>query len=168
MQEYRGEIAYLGVFISLALIFSYVESLIPIHFAVPGMKLGLANVVVVVALYKLGLKESFLISTIRVIVAGFLFSNLMTILFSLAGCTLSILAMSLLYRKEQISVMGISIIGAVFHNLGQVLIAIIVVESFQVMYYFALLLVSGVITGLMIGIIAYELMRRLNILGEMR
>lgn len=161
--EKKNKVAYLGVLTALALIFSYVESLIPVYFAVPGIKLGLANVVVVLVLYQMGVKEAYLVSTVRVILAGFMFGNLMSILFSLAGCSLSILAMYFLYKKPSFSVIGVSVIGAVFHNLGQVIVAMIIVESFSVMYYFAVLMISGVVTGIIIGIVVVEMRKRLKI-----
>ncbi|ONI46579.1 heptaprenyl diphosphate synthase [Candidatus Epulonipiscium fishelsonii] len=151
--------AHLGMMVTLALIFSYIEVLIPIQLPIPGVKLGLANVVIVVVLYKWGIKEAFLVSTIRVILSGFLFGNPMMILYSLAGCTLSIFIMALVYRKNIFSIMGVSILGAIFHNIGQTLVAIIVLESFSIMYYSAILLVSALVTGLIIGILAQQLMK---------
>ena len=161
----KNKVALLGVLTALALIFSYVESLIPIHFAIPGMKLGLANAVVVIVLYKIGFKEAFLVSTIRVIVAGFLFGNMMSILFSLAGSSLSLIMMKFLYKRNLFSTIGISVIGAVFHNLGQIIVAMIVVESFSAMYYFAVLMISGVVTGVIIGIVANEMMKRVKFIS---
>ena len=163
--DMKNKVALLGVLTALALIFSYVESLIPIHFAIPGMKLGLANVIVVIVLYKIGFKEAFLVSIIRVIVAGFLFGNLMSVLFSLAGSSFSLVMMKLLYKRNMFSTIGISVIGAVFHNLGQIMVAMIVVESFSVMYYFAFLMISGVVTGVVIGIVANEMMKRVKVIS---
>ncbi|ONI39984.1 heptaprenyl diphosphate synthase [Candidatus Epulonipiscium fishelsonii] len=154
--------AHLGMMVTLALIFSYIEVLIPIQLPIPGVKLGLANIVIVVVLYKWGFKEAFLVSTIRVIIAGFLFGNPMMILYSLAGCTLSIIAMSLIYKRNSFSIMGVSILGAIFHNIGQTLVAIIVLESFSIIYYSAILLMSALITGLIIGILAQQLMRMMK------
>lgn len=157
----KNKVAYFGVFIALALIFSYVESLIPIHFAIPGIKLGLANLIVVVALYKMGPKEAFCLSVVRVILAGFLFGNMFSIVYSMAGCSLSVVAMSFLKRMQGFSIMGISIAGGVFHNLGQIIVAIIVVENFSIAYYFPVLMIAGIITGLIIGILANEMLKRL-------
>ena len=163
--DMKNKVALLGVLTALALIFSYVESLIPIHFAIPGMKLGLANVIIVIVLYKIGFKDAFLVSTIRVIVAGVLFGNLMSVLFSLAGSSFSLVMMKLLYKRNMFSTIGISVIGAVFHNLGQIMVAMIVVESFSVMYYFAFLMISGVVTGVVIGIVANEMMKRVKVIS---
>ncbi len=158
----NNKVAHLGIYTALALIFSYVEILIPIHFGIPGIKLGLANVVVVVVLYKMGRKEAYIISITRVILAGILFGNIASIAFSMSGCLLSLTIMCLLYKREIFSVIGISIIGAIFHNLGQILIAMIVVSSFSVIYYFSVLMIAGVITGAVIGIIAKEMIKRIK------
>ncbi|MGO5052254.1 Gx transporter family protein [Lachnospiraceae bacterium LCP25S3_G4] len=157
----KSKVAYFGVFVSLALILSYVETLIPIQFAIPGVKLGLANLIVVIALYKMGTKEAFILSVVRVVLAGFLFGNLFSIIYSLAGCALSLFIMVILKRKNGFSILGISIAGGVFHNVGQLLVAMFVVESFSISYYFPVLLVAGTITGLVIGILANELLKRL-------
>ncbi|MFI3170979.1 MAG: Gx transporter family protein [Eubacteriales bacterium] len=164
----KNKIAYMGLITALALVFSYAESLVPLYFAVPGIKLGLANVVIVMALYQMGFRDALIISTTRVILAGFFFGNLMSILFSLAGCTLSLVVMNLLYKRESFSVMGVSIAGAVFHNIGQIIVAIIIVESFGVIYYFALLLIAALVTGLIIGILASEMIKRIKIMGDVR
>lgn len=157
----KSKVAYFGVFVALALIFSYVESLIPIHFAVPGIKLGLANLIVVIALYKMGPREALILSVVRVVLAGFLFGNMFSIIYSLAGCVLSLLIMVVLKRFDGLSIMGVSIAGGVFHNLGQIIVAMIVVESFSIAYYIPVLMIAGVITGLVIGILANEMLKRL-------
>ncbi|OON96583.1 MAG: heptaprenyl diphosphate synthase [Candidatus Epulonipiscioides saccharophilum] len=159
----NNKVSYLGLMITLALMFSYIEMLIPFQIPIYGVKLGLANVVIVVVLYKMGFKSAFLVSTIRVILSGFLFGNPMTIIFSLAGCTLSLSAMSLAYRNKSFSIMGVSIIGAVFHNIGQVIVAMILVESFSIIYYFSILLFAGIVTGLIIGILVREAIKFLKI-----
>ncbi len=154
--------AYLGMYTALAMIFSYVELLIPFNIGIPGIKLGLANIMVVVVLYKIGWKEAYIVSMTRVILVGILFGNLASISFSLAGCILSLTIMCMMYKKKSFSVIGISIIGAVFHNLGQILMAMIVVSSFNVMYYFPVLMVAGVITGLVIGLVSKEMILRIK------
>ena len=131
----RTKVAYFGVFTALALIFSYVESLIPFHIGIPGVKLGLANLIVVVALYKMGTEEAYALSVARIVLSGFLFANLFSIIYSLAG--------------------------GVMHNVGQLLIAMLIVETFSVSYYLPVLLVAGAITGLVIGILAEAMLKRL-------
>ncbi len=159
----NSKVAYWGIYTALALIFSYVEMLIPIHFAVPGVKLGLANVVIVVVLYKMGRREAYIISVTRVILAGFLFGNMASIIFSLAGCIFSLTIMSILYKKEIFGIIGVSVMGAVFHYIGQVLVAMVVVNSFSIIYYFSLLMIAGVVTGVLIGIVAQEMIKRIPV-----
>lgn len=156
----KNKTAYFGVFTALALILSYVETLIPISFGVPGIKLGLANLVIVIVLFIYGGKEALLLSVTRILLSGFLFGNLSMILYSLAGGVLSLVIMALLRRIGGFSVQGVSIAGGVFHNIGQLLLAMIIVETYQVGYYFPVLLVSGLVTGLLIGIVSSEVLKR--------
>ena len=158
----KTKVAYFGVFTALALIFSYVESLIPIHLGIPGVKLGLANLIIVIALYKLGIKEAYILSIVRIVLAGFMFGNLFTILYSLAGGILSLTVMCILKRTDKFSVYGISMAGGVFHNIGQLIMALIVLESVSIGYYFPVLLISGLVTGFVIGIVSDEMMKRLK------
>lgn len=158
----KNRVAYFGVFVALALIFSYVESLIPFHIGIPGVKLGLANLIVVIALYKSDVKTALLLSVVRVLLSGFLFGNLASILYSLAGGLLSLAVMALLKRREGFSVIGVSVAGGVFHNVGQLIVAAIVVQTYSIAGYFPVLLVAGVLTGFVIGVVASEMIRRLT------
>lgn len=153
---------YFGMFTALALIFSYMESLIPFHIGIPGVKLGLANLVIVVAMYKMNKKQVYLLSVTRVVLAGFMFGNLFSIVYSLAGSLLSLAVMYGLKRKESFSIMGISMAGGVFHNIGQLIVAMIVLESLNLVYYASVLLISGLITGIVIGIVSDEIMKRIK------
>lgn len=157
----KSKVAYFGVFTALALIFSYVETLIPINFGIPGVKLGLANLIIVIALYKMRLREVYLLSIIRVLLSGFIFGNYFSIIYSLAGGLLSLTVMAVFKRKDGFSIMGISIAGGVFHNVGQLIVAMLVVETFSVAYYVPVLLIAGMITGLLIGIVSNEMLKRL-------
>ncbi len=158
----KSRVAYFGVFTALALIFSYVETLIPINFGVWGMKLGLANLIIVIALYKMGTGEAFLLSVVRVLLSGFLLGNYFSIIYSLAGAILSLSVMAGLKRAGGFSVIGVSISGGVFHNIGQLIVAMLVVETFSVIYYVPVLLAAGLVTGLLIGIAASEMLKRLK------
>lgn len=158
----KNRVAYFGVFTALALIFSYVETLIPINFGIPGVKLGLANLVIVIALYKIKLTEVYLLSVVRVLLSGLIFGNYFSIIYSLAGGLLSLTVMALLKKSKGFSVMGISVAGGVFHNVGQLIVAMLVVETFSVGYYFPVLLVAGLITGLVIGIVSAEMLKRIK------
>ncbi len=146
--------AYCGVFTALALILSYLESLIPFSFAIPGIKLGLANIVTIIILSKLGLKPAIIVSVGRIILAGILFGNITVIIYSLAGAFFSILSMWLAGHFKIFTVTGISICGAVFHNLGQLVVAAIVMENVNIMYYMLILGISGSIAGAFIGILS--------------
>lgn len=156
----KKKVAYLGVFTALALIFSYVESLIPLHIGMPGVKLGLANLMIVLALYKMGPTEASVIAIVRIVLSGFLFGNLFSIFYSLSGSICSLAAMILLKRTKLFSVIGVSMAGGVCHNVGQLMIAIILVDSFSVIYYLPVLILSGMLTGILIGIISNETIKR--------
>lgn len=158
----KTKVAYFGVFAALALIFSYVESLIPINLGIPGAKLGLANLIVVITLYKRGIKEAYVLSVVRVMLAGFIFGNLFGILYSLAGGLLSLTAMVVLKRMDKFSIIGISMAGGVFHNVGQLVLAGIIVESTSLIYYMPALLIVGLLTGFVIGLISSEVIKRIQ------
>jgi len=159
--DLKTKVAYFGVFTALALIFSYVETLIPIHLGIPGVKLGLANLIIVITLYKMGIKEAYILSIVRVVLAGFIFGNMFSILYSMSGGLLSLTVMIFLKKTDKFSIMGISMAGGVFHNIGQLIMAAIVLESLSIIYYLPVLLISGVLTGFLIGFIAYEMLKRL-------
>lgn len=147
------KIALYGLLIALAFIFSYIESLIPLPFAIPGIKLGLANLVVIIALFGIGIKEAFVLSMIRILLVGFTFRDPSTLIFSFAGGILSWLLMTLTLKLKLFSMIGISIIGGIAHNVGQIIMAIIYVNNPSLLYYLPLLLVSGVVSGALIGLL---------------
>ena len=155
------KITYCALMAALALIFSYIEVLIPFNFGIPGIKLGIANLVVIVTLYNLGARYAFLINMIRVFVAGLLFTGLFGCLYSLAGALLSFLVMILIKRTGIFSITGVSICGGVFHNLGQILVAAFLISSLKIFAYFPVLIISGVISGTVIGILSYLILQRL-------
>lgn len=154
--------AYLGLFAAMAIICGYVESLIPFFTGIPGIKLGLANLAVLFILIKYSWKEAALVSIVRIFVIGFLFGNLFSILYSLAGAALSLMIMTLMKKKTDFSIVGISITGGVSHNIGQLIIAVLIVENTSLLYYAPALLISGVATGLVIGILTKEVLRRIK------
>ena len=156
--------AYLGVMLALALICSYVEVLIPFSIGIPGIKLGLANIVIVFALYSLGTKEAYIISIARVLISGFMFGNVMAIAYSFAGGMLSLTIMYLLKKTKLLSVISVSIAGGIAHNIGQ----IIIVSNYSVMYYIPVLMIAGFITGTLIGIVAQEVFLRVGHLLRVR
>jgi len=154
--------AYLGMFLALALICSYVESLIPFYFGIPGVKLGLTNIVVVLLLYTLGAKEALVISVLRIFLAGFLFGNPFSILYSLSGGILSFLIMYALKRTGKLKVITVSTAGGITHNIGQLIMAAFVVENANIMYYLPVLLIAGFVTGFLIGILSQEMIFRIG------
>lgn len=156
----KKKVAILGVFLALALICSFVESLIPFYFGVPGMKLGLTNVVVLLLLYFFGAKEALLVSVMRILLSGFMFSNAFSILYSLAGGILSWAVMLLLKKTGRFHMVSISICGGITHNLGQILVAMVVVKNYYIFGYFPFLFIGGGITGLLIGLVAQEIYLR--------
>ncbi len=158
----KNRTAYFGVFTALALIFSYIETLIPISLGIPGAKLGLANLIIVIALYKISLREIFLLSIVRVVLSGFIFGNYFSILYSLAGGLLSLSVMALLKKNGGFSVIGVSISGGVFHNIGQLVMAMIVVETYSIMYYIPVLLICGLATGFLIGVVSEQVLKRIQ------
>ena len=149
----------LGFFLALALILGYVESLIPFSFGIPGIKLGLPNLIVVLLLYQGegNAKEALLVNMLRIVLSGFLFSNLYTILYALAGALLSFVAMIAGKRLNCFSMIGVSVLGGVFHNIGQIAVAMFVVKTFYVGYYLPFLIVAGTVTGAVLGVAAMEL-----------
>ena len=156
----KNKVAVFGVFTSLALILSYVELLIPINFGIPGMKLGLANLLVVILLYKGCPRDALLLSVIRILLSGLIFGNMFSIFYSLGGGLLSLAVMVFLKKTGQFTVAGISIGGGASHNVGQLLVAMFVVQTYQVGYYLPVLLIAGVITGAVIGILSADVLKR--------
>lgn len=147
------KIALFGMMVALAFTFSYFESLIPLDFIAPGVKLGLANLVVVIALYLMKPSEAFAIAIIRIFLAGLTFGNVYSIAYSLCGGVLSFTVMYLV-KKTKLSVIGVSMLGGICHNIGQIIVAAIVMGTSRIAYYLPVLLVAGLVTGLLLGVIS--------------
>ncbi|MCR4672006.1 MAG: Gx transporter family protein [Lachnospiraceae bacterium] len=148
------KITITALFVALAMVLSYVEALIPFNFGIPGVKLGLANLVVVTALYVLDAKTAFAVSVIRIILISVTFGNIAALVYSLAGGILSYFVMLAISRIKGFSPVGVSVAGGVSHNLGQLIAAMLVIESLSLSYYLPVLMIAGVITGLLIGLVA--------------
>ena len=148
------KVATLGLTIALAMIMSYIEALVPLSFAVPGIKMGLANIVIIFVLYKIGTKEAIVVSLIRVILVSLLFSNAMAMAYSIAGAVLSLSVMWLLKKTDKFSVIGVSVAGGVMHNVGQIIMAVILLGTEQIALYLPVLIITGTATGVVIGIVA--------------
>jgi len=159
----RKNVARYGVLVALAFIFSYVETLIPFEMiGIPGIKLGLANLVVLVAMYTLRLRDAFVISLVRILLVGFTFGNPYSAIYGLCGGLLSFAVMALLKKTDWFGTIGVSLAGGIFHNVGQLMVAIFVVENVNVAYYFPPLLIAGAITGAIIGIVTDMIVRRIK------
>ena len=155
-------VARLGIFVALAMVFSYIEVLIPFSFGIPGVKLGIANLVVVTGLYFLKPQDVLWISVIRILLMGILFGNGVSLLYSMAGGVLSYLVMLVCKKAGLFSIVGISVVGGVFHNLGQLLAAMAVLQNENIVYYFPVLLAAGVVTGALIGMLADRIVKAMK------
>lgn len=150
----KKKTAYMGLLLAFALILSYIEAILPFQSGIPGMKLGLANLAVVLCMYLFGWQETLILTIAKALLAGFLFGSLSMILYSVAGALLSALAMLGLKKTHWFHVPVVSAAGGVMHNLGQVLVAAFVIESYGIFYYIPILMVAGLITGIVIGVTA--------------
>lgn len=155
-------LALYGLLTAVAMILSYVESLVPLSFAVPGVKLGLTNIAVVFALYRLGVGGACCISFCRVFLVGLLFGNFYSFAFSVSGACLSLLVMAILYGTKKFGTTGVSVAGAVAHNAGQLAAAAFLLDARVLKYYFPVLCVSGVVSGICIGLLAALLIKRVK------
>lgn len=150
----------LSLLFALAMIFSFVESRLPTFIPIPGVKLGLCNVVIIFTLLKLGAPAAIAVSLLRVLLSSMLFGNAAAFFYSLAGAILSLAVMILLLRLRFFSAVGISVLGGVMHNIGQLLMAWILLGTAGVMYYLPVLLIAGVIAGALIGLLSAYLHKR--------
>lgn len=157
--------AKVGLFIALAMIFSYIEAILPFNFGVPGVKLGVANIVVVVALYRLKLPETAAVSFVRIFLIGLLFGNILSLVYSFSGGVLSLVGM-IICKRLKLSVVGVSIVGGVLHNVGQLTAAALILRSTALTYYLPVLLVAGLVTGFVIGAAAFFVLRALSNYNE--
>ena len=160
------KVAVTALFTAFAIVLSYIETFIPIV-GIPGVKLGLANFAIVLALYMLGAREALIINIIRILLVGFMFGNMFSIVYSLVGAGFSYLIM-VLAKKIKLSIITVAVLGGVFHNLGQIIVAGLVVETYSVVAYVPVLIISGIITGMLIGILAVFIYNRVykHILNE--
>ena len=153
----------LAVTISAAMILSFVESRIPAFVAIPGVKVGLANIAVIFALYKMGWREAITVSVIRVILVALLFGSVVSLAYSIAGALISLSLMILLRKIGIFTEVAVSVVGGITHNIGQILIAFLLLETKVVFYYLPFLLVSGVIAGIAVGVASALLIKRIKI-----
>lgn len=156
------KVAVSGVLIALAFIFSYVEVLIPFHLGIPGVKLGLANIVSLVALYLMDEKTAATITVVRVILTGFTFGSLYSMLYSMAGALLSLAFMIGAKKWDKFTMVGVSVLGGVMHNIGQLIMAAVVLKTVPFLYYTPILMISGIITGIATGFLGKGIRERLT------
>lgn len=161
MGENGHKTAYLGLFCAAAILLGYVEAMIPVFTTVPGMKVGLPNLAIVSVLYLYSWREAALVSLVRIAVNGLLFGNLFSFAFSLAGGTLSLLVMAVVKALGVFDCTGVSLIGGIAHNAGQIAVAAFLVDNIRVAYYFIPLVLTGLVAGVLIGLLSGILVRRL-------
>lgn len=150
----------LAMLTAVAMILSYAESLLP-SVGIPGVKMGLANIAVIFALFRFGWKEAAALSLVRVVLVSLLFGSVGAMLYSLAGAVLSLAVMALLRRIDRFSTVGISVAGGVAHNAGQILMAMLILQTKQLLGYLPVLAVSGIAGGVLTGLVAALLIRRI-------
>ena len=162
MKNTAKKTAFLGLCTALALVLAYVEVLLPpIFSAVPGIKLGLPNIVIIFILYRFGVTRAALVSLVRIVIVSMLFGNVMAFVYSVAGAFLSLLVMALLRKLDFLSTVGVSVAGAVMHNVGQILTAMVLLGTAELGYYLIVLAVTGTISGILIGICGALAIKRL-------
>lgn len=158
----KHNVALFGILLALALVLSYLESLIPLSFGIPGIKLGLPNLVVIFALYRYHARGAAVLSLIRVLLVSVLFGSVLSLIYSAAGAVLSFGAMVLLKRSNRFSMTGVSVAGAVAHNVGQLLAAAVMLGTSRLAWYFPVLCISGTAAGVCIGLLAAVLVKRVR------
>ena len=153
-------IAKTGMLVAVAFVLSYVESMLPLNFGVPGIKVGLSNIVVLFSIFNLNPLTAFWIAIVRIILCGITFGSLSGLLYSLSGGILSFMVMLLLKKTKKFSVYGVSVAGGVSHNIGQILVAIVVLNNKLIMYYLPFLLIAGIVDGIATGMLGGILIKR--------
>lgn len=164
MRSVTKNVALTGLCTAVALVLSYVELLLPpIFVAVPGIKLGLPNILIIFMLYRFGLRRAAAVSLVRIALVALLFGNTMTLAYSFAGAVLSLAVMALLKRLHFLSTIGVSVAGGVSHNIGQILVAMLLLGTAELGYYLIVLAVTGTIAGILIGLCGVILIRRADL-----
>jgi len=159
-QKQAQRVALCGMLLALMLVLGFVESQIPVAAGIPGIKLGLSNGVLIFAVYMLGVPTSFLLMTLKVLLSGFLFGSPSAMMYAFAGGVLSLTVMCVLSRMKGLSPIVVSMVGGLSHNVGQVTLAMIILHTPKLMYYMAILMVVGLVTGCATGVAANGIIRR--------
>ncbi len=153
-------IARIGMLVAVAFVLSYIESVLPLNLGIPGIKAGLSNIVVVFSVFYFPPLTAFSIAIVRIVLSGLAFGGMSGMFYSLAGGILSFIIMLILKKTRKFSVYGVSVAGGVSHNIGQILVAMAVLQSSMVIYYLPFLLVAGVAAGIIVGMLAAVLVKR--------
>ena len=161
-----GRVAVCALLVTLSMLLSYIDSMIPVFPQIPGIRLGLANIVILAALYTLPEAYALLINIIRVLLVGLLFTGVTGMLYSFSGALLSFIVMYLLKKSGVFSIIGVSLAGGAVHNTGQLLVAILLVSNTGVLYYLPVLALSGILTGILTGFITHILIQRLKYISS--
>lgn len=157
-----NKVATMGLLVALAFILSYLESLLPIQLGILGAKLGIANIVTLIAITRYGWKEVGFLTCVRAVLTGLTFGSVYSIAYSLSGGILSAILMYFMYRMKKFSIISISVVGGVTHNVGQLLIAMLVLNSLDLKYYLGFLVACGILTGLLTGCICAIVIKSLK------
>ncbi|MBQ8448249.1 MAG: Gx transporter family protein [Clostridia bacterium] len=156
------KLTFLSLCAAAAILLSYVEALIPpIFTAIPGIKIGLPNIAIIFILYRFGLRDAAVVSFVRLITVTLLFGNTLTFMYSFAGALLSLLLMAIIKKANFLSAIGVSVAGGVSHNLGQILIAMLLLDTAEIGYYMIILAITGIISGIFIGLCGNFIIKRL-------
>ncbi|MBQ8892961.1 MAG: Gx transporter family protein [Clostridia bacterium] len=163
MENKTKKVAFLGLCTAVTLILAYVEAILPpLWSAVPGIKMGLPNIMILFLLYRFSFKEAAAVSLVRLLAVALLFGNIMTLAYSVAGAGLSLGIMVLLKKTDRFSMVGVSITGGIFHNLGQILVAMLVLETAEIGYYMIILTLTGTVAGILVGFAGFLVLKYLK------
>ena len=158
-----SRVVFLGVFTAVAMILAFIESQIPTFVPVPGIKIGLPNIAIVLILYKMGFKEALVVNILRILLVSFLFGTALSLIYSLSGGIISLVIMKLIKESNIFKIITVSVIGAITHNIVQIIVAIFVLELNQLIYYLPILLLTGTISGIIVGIVAGIIGNKVNL-----
>lgn len=162
MQSHAKSVAYIGIFSCFGIICGYIEMLIPFSIGIPGIKLGLSNIVSMIALYLFGGTVAFFVTIIRILVSQLLFGTIYSFCYSICGGLIALLGMRLLYKRESVSCIGTSVAGAFLHNVGQLFTALFFLREIRILYYFIILTIAALFCGMITGVLSLLILRRIG------
>ncbi len=162
MNSTTGKIALRAMLVAVAFVLAWLEAQVPALIAVPGVKLGLTNLVVLIALYKLSWKDALVINLIRIVLVGFTFGNIFSLMYSISGGLISGIGMIVLKEVVHARLVSVSITGALLHNLGQLIVAMIVLDTSSLFYYLVVLWIAGAVAGTLLGLICVPIVKSIK------